>query len=714
MLVLANARSIKWHMSTRLMLRGIQWHEEWRVMLLVVCFGVVAASMILWPVMGTPITIFSLAGVLACSVRQKWQSIWLLLCAGALVASLLTLQRLTALPKFEFRSEQFVNLQGTVERLEYRPEKPPRLVLAVQQINGFDGSVTPKRIRLAVRTSIAEGVSVGRTVSLNAIISPVGGALVPDGYNFGRSAQFQGIDADGYAASPVSAELSDISVPGFRQSLDAFRYKIGDAIQEAIPGQPGAIAVALTVGLRHGLTGETSEALRRAGLAHILAISGLHMGLVAGAAFFLFELLFAAIPAAALRIMPRKCAVLPAWSMTAGYLLLSGASVSSVRAFLMVSIAMLAVLMDRRVLSLRSVSLAALVILVLWPESILSIGFQMSFAAAAGLIAFYERFGRGIYERLNAHDASFLKKAVFSVLSISLTSLIAQLAITPFELYHFQTLSIAGLVSNILVLPIITFAVMPLLLLLVPLAALGQASLLAWPLAPLLALVLDITHISANPEIAQIHLLPISDLSFALLVAAFLLLLFSMSSKSLAVASILVVAAPIVSTNKVPAVLISKTGGSVGEYLNGEVYKYGGRDRSFRLLSWRRNWGHPPFGETLNLLSSGKLNARRVALQRGNFISRVSSLQAVRMSCAAGDIVILPRKYARYCNGALLIVTRENLETMGPAALYWDEMEQPTIRWANPQVNNLKAAIEIRSNDTDASSRQVAPGSVRD
>jgi competence protein ComEC len=132
------------------------------------------------------------------------------------------------------------------------------------------------------------------------------------------------------------------------------------------------------------------KAMRDSGLAHILAISGMHMVIMAGTWFWLVR--------GAWRCFRRwRFDTRSAWAAVAAlfgaafYLALSGGAVPTIRAWIMMSIMLLAILLDRPAISMRNVALAALIILAWTPEILFSPSFQMSFAAVVGLIAVYER-----------------------------------------------------------------------------------------------------------------------------------------------------------------------------------------------------------------------------------------------------------------------------------------------------------------------------------
>jgi len=663
-------------------------HEEWRLVLFVCAVGVVCAVSFLMPQTVFVVVIGGGAGALYALRHYGAKAFPTWLAAGIVFAALISNVRLAGFEPYDFEPEQFVSLSGHVDQLDIRPEKSTRLVLTVSEMQGFRGDKTPKRLRLAVRTQIESGVQVGTEVHLSAIISPVGGSLVPGGYDFGRAARHQHIDAQGYAASAI-VNIAPVgsSGAGVKTWLDGLRYRLADTIQSAIPGQPGALAVALTLGLRHGISDATSEVLRRAGLSHLLAISGLHMGIVAAAAFFMFELVFAAIPAIALRIMPRKLAVVPAWLMAVVYLLLSGGSTATIRAFIMVTVAMLALLTSRRVLSLRSVALAALAILVLWPESVLSVGFQMSFAATTGLIAFYERFSARPVFAGKGGETAFWRRALGAVVMIGVTSLVAQASVAPFALYHFQALSVVGVVANIIVLPIVSFLVMPLLLLTLVLAVFSGVSLVGWLLHPLLSFILDVAAFTASPDYSTLRIEPMPEGMLVLLTGAFMVLVLLNSKRGLMLAGAFIAMSFAVPSTVPATILIAKTGGVIALHHQGEVFVSGGRKSSFKIRSWRGYWGEDPFKPSQRLKTEGNLAAKRFDLKEERYVTHVKNLSAVHGACAAGGVVVLPKKYARYCKGAALIIEKEFLKLYGPAGLKWTEADKPILKWANPPDN---------------------------
>jgi competence protein ComEC len=239
-------------------------------------------------------------------------------------------------------------------------------------------------------------------------------------------------------------------------------------ILEAAPGRGGAIVAALVTGKRGAIDDETDAALRDSGLAHLLSISGLHMSMATGLVFFLTRAALALAPPIALRYPIKKWAAGAAILGGFVYLLFSGLAWAAQRAFIMSAIVFVAIIFDRRALSLRNVAVAALIILLTAPESVVHPGFQMSFAAVTALIAWYERSQAHADPR---RSFSVEARARRYFLGIAATDTIAAAATAPFSLFHFHRTANFGLPANIVAIPITGFLTMPAAIL----------ALLLWP-----------------------------------------------------------------------------------------------------------------------------------------------------------------------------------------------------------------------------------------
>lgn len=363
------------------------------------------------------------------------------------------------------------HLTGRVESAEPRGHGALRVVLADLTSGAFDGPA-PGRARIAfVRRDAL--LRPGAWIGVSASLLPPPLPVLPGAGDFGRSDFFDGVGAVGFAygAAYPGVTVRDLTWrERIGRGVEDLRWRMTARIQAALPGSDGAIAAALITGTRGGIAEEDETALRDAGLAHVLAIAGLHMALVGGGLFWLLRALLAAFPPLALNYPIKKWAAAAALGLSAFYLVISGAAPSAVRAFAMLACALTAVLVDRPALSMRSLALAAAILLILRPEAVTEPGFQMSFAAVAALVAVAEwqssrRKKRGALWRYGQ--------------GIVLTSLVASLATLPYALFHFGRVTHYAVLGNLLAMPVMGFAVMPL-------AALSVAAMpFGWERVPL-------------------------------------------------------------------------------------------------------------------------------------------------------------------------------------------------------------------------------------
>ena len=235
---------------------------------------------------------------------------------------------------------------------------------------------------------------------------------------------------------------------------------MAERIRSELPGEAGTLAAALITGIRGGMPENLAEAMRNAGLAHLLAISGLHMGLLCGVVFFMSRMLLALSPTLTLNYPIKKWSAVIASLAGLGYLFISGASIPTVRAFIMVIIVFIGVLTDRKAISLRLVAIAATFILVTTPEALIGVSFQMSFAAVVALVVVFERFGNDFLKRFRS-DSGLRQKILLFIIGSLFTSLVSELAIAPFALYHFNKIVLFGLLANLIAMPVMGSWVMP-------------------------------------------------------------------------------------------------------------------------------------------------------------------------------------------------------------------------------------------------------------
>ena len=338
---------------------------------------------------------------------------------------------------------------------------PQRYLLDRVTIERLAPEETPAKVRLSVRRAGPDDLaSPGSWLTALASLRPPPAPAEPGAWDFARQAWFQRIGAVGFvygAPSPMAAPEGKSG--GLLSLLSLVRHWVSSRILAQASPSAGPFATALLTGDRSAIEKTALKAMRDAGLAHLLAISGLHVGLIAGFIFFATRGLLALIEPLALRAPIKKWAAACALLGAAAYLLLSGMSVPTQRAFVMVGVVLLAIMLDRASLSMRLIAWAALLVLAIAPESMLGPSFQMSFAAATALIATYEA-ARGLFARMAARGGLALRPVVYGA-GVALTSLVAGIATGPFAVYHFNRIADYGLLANLGAVPITGFWIMP-------------------------------------------------------------------------------------------------------------------------------------------------------------------------------------------------------------------------------------------------------------
>ncbi|MCK5296961.1 MAG: ComEC/Rec2 family competence protein, partial [Alphaproteobacteria bacterium] len=329
----------------------------------------------------------------------------------------------------------------------------------------------PLKVRISL-TKYSEKVFAGQTISLRAVLMPPSSPSMPEAFQFQRMAWFQQLGAVGYAVSRWKEVKTAPEVSFF--NIAQLRNNMTERIREILPDINGAVATALISGERAAIPKKLYNAYRDSGLAHLLSISGLHMSIVAGLVFFGVRAFLALIPAIAVRYPIKKWTAGASIAITFVYLLISGMRVPTQRAFIMTTIVLLAVLFDRKAISMRLVAIAAIAVLLIHPEAITGASFQMSFAAVIALIAAYES-GAGRLQKFITEIGgfSFFRIVIVYFAGVVVTDLIASVATTPFAVYHFNRINVYTLLGNFLAAPIVGLWVMPASLLAVLLMPFG-------------------------------------------------------------------------------------------------------------------------------------------------------------------------------------------------------------------------------------------------
>lgn len=353
-------------------------------------------------------------------------------------------------------------IDGRVIMVDRSARYAMRLTLDRIVLTGIAATDTPRRVRISLHGPLPETEPIpGTRISVFGHLGPPNGPAEPGGFDFRRLAWFERLGAVGYSRKALTERA--LPPADWSLAITRLRMRLSESLRRRMPGEAGGFVAAVLTGDRSGVGLATTEALRGSNLAHLLAISGLHMGLLTGVVFGAVRGGLALSAPLALRLPIRKIAAAVALLAAAFYLALSGGNVATERAFIMAAVMLGAILADRRAMSIRSVALAALLVLAWQPEALLTPGFQMSFAATLALVAVFAhlrdapRDPAAPQPRRRPRVPGWLRHCQ----TLILCSLVAGLATAPIAAAQFHRLAEYGLLANLLSVPLMGALIMP-------------------------------------------------------------------------------------------------------------------------------------------------------------------------------------------------------------------------------------------------------------
>lgn len=355
-------------------------------------------------------------------------------------------------------------VEGRVVSAVGAPDRQ-QVILKDVRIRGIPVSETPLYVRLNADFEYPV-LSVGDRIRVTAFLAPPGLPAAPGSYDFARRIWFERIGATGrigQVQSVVSAESHSL-----RAHIEDLRRFVSERLQTVLSYEQAQVAVPLVIGDQKVVSEEMYDLFRFSGITHMLSVSGFHFGLVAGGVFFLIRFLLAFFPWINGWLNTKKVAVVVALAAGFGYLILSGAQIPAVRAFVMLALAFGAVFWDRNPFSTRFAAVAAAVMLVVRPELILNIGFQLSFMAVFALVTLFPP----LYRRFRS-AGGFWGRIRDMVVALILVDVLATIATLPLTIYHFNQIALYGLLGNLATTFLFSVIIMPLLMIALLLMPIG-------------------------------------------------------------------------------------------------------------------------------------------------------------------------------------------------------------------------------------------------
>lgn len=478
-------------------------------------------------------------------------------------------------------------ISGTIESAENHPYKTDatfRLILDNVKING---NLYAAKVRLNVPAQFTKNWEIGDQVSADVSIYPIPMPISLHGYFARRAAFLQEIGGTAKLQKLISTTQSSVTY------FAKYRHKLTQTLLANLNEPYGAIAAALVTGDRSYIPTELRQSFADAGLAHVLAISGLHLSLIAGLIFLLVRRLLCLWLAFSNRFPTKKIAAILAAIASGFYMVIANFGIPVQRSFVMICLAMLAICLDRTAFSMRSIAIAATIVLILAPQSLLSASFQLSFAAVLGLLAFYESAWPQLQDKVmnNSSDFLGLKKIIWSIFGILMTTLVASLATTPYSIAFFQRFTAQAILGNVIAIPLVGLLVMPLALFNVIFLTFGGSSTLFWLWEQSLAILCAIAELVAQLPGAAIHVKSVPEYALATFSFGMLwLCIWKKSWRWLGLAPILL-SILFWRTHELPIAYISNQC-DVMAFLDSEtVYVSDGKRNQFACDIWTQEWG---------------------------------------------------------------------------------------------------------------------------
>ncbi len=559
-----------------------------------------------------------------------------------------------------------------LNRIDEPAEHRLRLVLATREPR----TGRAIRVKLILPDALDRpGLVEGAIVRLRARLMPPGAPKLPGSFDFARAAWFEGISATGRAISPPEI----VTPTSGGHFIARAQHALAAHIRAQITGSAGGIAAVLATGERGGIAAADAQAMRDAGLAHLLALSGLHVSAVVGLVYMLAFRLLALFPAIALRVkLPVLAAGVGAFAAV-GYTLLTGAQVGTVRACLGALLVLTALALGRQPLSLRLLAVAALVMMLLWPEVVVGASFQMSFGSVLAIIALHN--SQPACDFLAHRREPWPMRVGRELAMLLLSGMVIDLALMPIALFHFHRSGLYGALANLVAIPLTTFVSMPLISVSLTLDSVGLGAPAWWLTGKSLIFLLAISHGAADLP-GSVTLLPMLGTGrYVVFVAAMLWLgLWRGNARLLALIPILA-ATVSMAWLRPPDVMITGDGrnlGIVSETGENLMILREGRS-SFNRDQMLEVAGMSGIVAPLDKWPGARCNRDfcLVEVIRGGRIwrlliartkARVSTDDLAR-ACAGVDIVIAQQKLRGPCRPALIKADRNLLMRTGGLAL---------------------------------------------
>ncbi len=365
-----------------------------------------------------------------------------------------------------FTDKQKWKITGIVETRPIVKNRRAKFLLEVKSLADDDKflDVNGKvRVTVALKEhDFVSGLALGDKISFSSRIRSIRNFSNPGGFNYKRYMSFKGVHGTAYTKEARLSLVKKGFKKGLFSTIESARDGISLLIDQTNRGESRHVLKALITGDRSQITPTLRDAFNRAGVGHLLAISGLHIGIVATVSFMLFSWILSYIKFFLWQGWVKKGAAILSLFPVLAYGMIAGMSPSTQRAVIMVFMFLMTFLFEREQDSLNTLAIAAMAILMVSPPSLFSISFQLSFSAVLAIICGISKLRNKTEpgsQKENRSYARSLAGKLFTFLSVSFFAIMGTL---PLVLYYFNQVSLVGLLTNLIFVPLIGFVVVPL------------------------------------------------------------------------------------------------------------------------------------------------------------------------------------------------------------------------------------------------------------
>ncbi len=577
-----------------------------------------------------------------------------------------------------------VAVTGTITSIDDLPTGR-RVTIAPARLD--DGPPLARAIRVKLNPRDNSIIAPGDAITLRAILFKPDRPAYPGAWDATRDGFFQGLGASGFELGALTVTQTANS-QSFSVKLRALREAIAANINATLAPNAASVAVTLLTGLQNQMAPDERQQFIAAGLAHLLAVAGLHVGIVMGLFYAVSRFLLTRSERAALRLPVKPIAAVIALAAGGLYALLTGAHLPILRSLAMASLVTAGVIAGRRAISLRGLALAAMIILLATPEAIIGVSFQMSFSAVLALISGYAAAATWL-GRLN-EGTSPAARAAARLFALFFTSLLAGGASMPFAAYQFAQIQPYWILANLIAVPLTALWVMPAGLAALFLMPVHLASLALIPMGWGIDIILWLTQaIAAWPD-ASLRVLPMPAASILLYAGGLTWLCIWRTRVRLAGIALILLALAVYATVRPPDVLVSADARLIAvQSPTGPILYRASKASAFTLSQWRLIWP----GQVFTPLDPGGCNGTLCDLN-----ATTGLLLTASAACPAVRVIISPIPLRGACDGRdALVIDRLTAYREGAIAVWLgtktphilsDRTVQGSRPWVPPWPNS--------------------------